>query len=107
MQITRFLLLAALGVFGGAITVKYFEFKRHQLNAEYSTELSVISHDQVDWRAGVDDNVVVEFKSFITIDGKRMLDGPSLSWRPALGDKKVEIYKHGSLISVKSSTRNY
>jgi hypothetical protein len=89
--------------FGGT---RLYDFFHRPDPGVFSHEFIIHAKHDVDWRHGIGDDVVVEFRSFVTRKGKKVREGPSLEWSPIPGDRRVEFYRDGSVDSVESKQIN-
>lgn len=96
----------ATGLAAGIVGTRLYEFSRRQDPGIFSHEFEVHSVHPINWRGGIGEDVVVEFRSFVTRKGARLREGPSFQWRPAAGDRNVEFYRNGSAESVESHSVN-
>jgi len=84
----------------------YYDNHRINRQRDYEEEFEVISKGGVDWAKGVGEGVVVEFRAYQIRNGKKVQEGPSLSWTPAVGDRRITIYHNGSVSGVESRSVN-
>ena len=99
-------LCVVLGILIGGVGMAYYDDHRFNRQRDYAAEFEVSSKLGVDWTKGVGEDVVVEFRTYEIRNGKKVQEGPSLSWTPAVGDRRVATYHNGSVSGVESRSVN-
>jgi hypothetical protein len=107
MNIIKFIGPTIGGFAMGMLATKIYDYRNQIGRSKTIHEFSVQSDHEIDWRAGVGNDVVVNFQSFIMRDKEKLKDGPSLRWSPATGDKDIEVYHEGLLHSFESNSREH